>query len=84
MTLHSFGDRGGPYSSEWHEKRREAREETFSLDEWDEQDITRFGLDEIPFDRKSKDSTFKLEPEFDDAEGSAQRTDVRDDPGVRD
>jgi len=84
MVLDSFGDDSGPYSEEWHRKRDEARYDSYTLDEFSELDIIRYGLKDVQIDRKKKPSTFRLEPRRDDAEGSAQPVDIRTLKTVRD
>lgn len=84
MVLDSFGDDSGPYAEEWHRKRDEARYDSYSLDEFSELDIIRYGLRDIQIDRKKKPSTFRLEPRRDDAEGSAGRVDIRTLDNIRD
>jgi hypothetical protein len=83
--LKSFGGSGKEYNSEWHEKRREAREETFGIDEWGPIEIAQYDLEGVEFTRKKKKSTYELEPLRTDAEGSAQDVaDLRTIASIRD
>jgi len=53
MTMHTLGDSGRYLSKEYHRKRDEARQSLGSF-EWGPIDTTRYDLDNLKFDRKSR------------------------------
>jgi len=56
MVKHSLGDTSRFVNSEWHRRRNEARR-SFSIDEFGPQEIERYDLDNITFDRVMKPYT---------------------------
>ena len=77
--LHHFGGEGKPVNADWHATRAEAREETFSLLEWDEIDITRYDLEEDGVSiitGKDNDRTYEVKTENGDV------VDIREQPEI--
>lgn len=83
MVEKSTGNSGKYTSREWHETRHDARTKTFSLDDWGDIDITKYDLEDIPFDRKHKDSSYITESNVVGEGGSKPGKDTTEDP-VRD
>lgn len=62
---------------EWHAKRRDARENTFSLGEWSEEEIIRWDLDTARITGRENDRTYTVDRPI-EAPGTVENgTDVR-------
>ena len=77
--LHHWDNSGKSVNGDWHATRAEAREETFSLLEWDDIDITRYDLEEDGVSiitGEDNDRTYEVETENGDV------VDIREQPEV--
>ena len=84
MVQYSLGGSGRYLNAEWHEIRRQAREETFSLAEWDRISRLRYDLDDVEVFRKRKDSSYIGSARVESEGGAGGGNDLRDDPAIRD
>lgn len=50
-----------PVDGEWHEIRQVARETTFSLAEWSQEEITRWDLDTADITGRDNDRTYTID-----------------------
>ena len=75
MVEKSYGNSGRFLNAKWHETRRAAREETFSIEEWSDIDIARFDLDTVDFDRKAMDTKTEAQIETEGAAKSGRPLD---------
>ena len=71
------GDGAKAVDREWHEKRRMARETTFSLAEWSEQDIERWDLDTARITGRENKRTYTVERPIDSPGTVKNGTDIR-------
>lgn len=83
MVEKATGNSGRFLNGEWHETRHDANTKSFSIDDWGDIDITKYDLEDIPFDRKRKESTYITEANVVAEGGAKPGEDTRDDP-VRD
>jgi hypothetical protein len=54
-----------PIDPEWHRVRQEARESTFSLAEWSDEEITRYDLDTARITGRENPRSYKFTPTVD-------------------
>jgi hypothetical protein len=77
MVKMSLGNSGRFLNEEWHRKRRVAHEETYTIEEWSDIDITKYDLETVDFDRKFKDSTYITDARIETEGASEGGHDIR-------
>lgn len=83
MVQHAFGDSGRFLNHDYYQFRKEARETAVSIDEFSDQEIERYDLETVDFDRKAKEDEFVTGPSP-ESEGSAKSgVDIRTIPTIR-
>lgn len=67
-----------PIDARWHEHRQDARENSFSINEWSQEEITRWDLDTADITGQDNDRTYTVDRPLNQKDGQMNNgTDIR-------